>query len=173
MGEIKSTLDIIMEKTKGLNITDEEKKAFKEQEMAGKVKGLIQKFLDGIIDMDQLRGEVSGLVETGGDMVIRLIREESLSRIEPKGNNEPLLRVLEEITGSEVDSLREALKAFEKRLEREKGSREEVFKRRFIKQGISGSAVLPNIYADPEWSRYVSEIKEEFQERLTSYRQKT
>jgi hypothetical protein len=173
MGEIKSTLDIIMEKTKGLNISDEEKKAFKEQEMAGKVKDLIQKFLDGNIDMDQLRGEVSGLVETGGDMVKRLIREESLSRIEPKGNNEPLLRVLEEITGSEVDSLREALKAFEKRLEREKGSREEVFKRRFIKQGISGSAVLPNIYADPEWSRYVSEIKEEFQERLTSYRQKT
>lgn len=162
-----------MEKTKGLTMSEEEKRAFKEGEMAGKVKGLIQKFLDGTMDTDQLRGEVSGLVETGGDMVKRLIREESLSRIEPAGNNEPLLRLLEEITGSEVDSLREALKAFEKRLVREKGTREEGFKRRLKKQGISGSAVLPNIYADPEWSRYVSEIKEEFQERLTSYRQKT
>ena len=173
MGEIRSTLDIIMEKTKDLKISDEEKEAFKEQEMTGKIKGLIQKFLDGIIDMEQLRGEVSGLVEKGGDMVKRLIREESVSRIELEGNNEPLFRLLEEITGSEVDSLREVLKAFEKRLEREKGTREQGFKKRLEKQGISGSAVLPNINADPEWSRYVSEVKEEFQERLASYRQKT
>jgi len=173
MGEIRSTLDIIMEKTKDLKISDEEKEAFKEQEMTGKIKGLIQKFLDGIIDMEQLRGEVSGLVEKGGDMVKRLIREESVSRIELEGNNEPLFRLLEEITGSEVDSLREVLKAFEKRLEREKDTREQGFKKRLEKQGISGSAVLPNINADPEWSRYVSEIKEEFQERLASYRQKT
>ena len=173
MGEIRSTLDIIMEKTRDLKISDEEKEAFKEQEMTGKIKGLIQKFLDGIIDMEQLRGEVSGLVEKGGDMVKRLIREESVSRIELEGNNEPLFRLLEEITGSEVDSLREVLKAFEKRLEREKDTREQGFKKRLEKQGISGSAVLPNINADPEWSRYVSEIKEEFQERLASYRQKT
>jgi len=173
MGEIRSTLDIIMEKTRDLKISDEEKEAFKEQEITGKIKGLIQKFLDGIIDMEQLRGEVSGLVEKGGDMVKRLIREESVSRIELEGNNEPLFRLLEEITGSEVDSLREVLKAFEKRLEREKDTREQGFKKRLEKQGISGSAVLPNINADPEWSRYVSEIKEEFQERLASYRQKT
>ena len=173
MGEIRSTLDIIMEKTKDLKISDEEKEAFKEHEMTGKIKGLIQKFLDGIIDMEQLRGDVSGLVEKGGDMVKRLIREESVSRIELEGNNEPLFRLLEEITGSEVDSLREVLKAFEERLEREKDTREQGFKKRLEKQGISGSAVLPNINADPEWSRYVSEIKEEFQERLASYRQKT
>lgn len=173
MGEIRSTLDIIMEKTKGLTMSEDEKQAFKEEEMAGKIKGLIQKFLDGIIDMDQFRGEVSGLVETAGDMVKRLIREECLSRIELKGNSEPLLRVLEEVTESDTDSLRETLKAFEKRLDRERGSQEEKFKKRLEKQGISGSAVLPNIHADSEWSRHASEIKKEFQETLTSYRQKT
>lgn len=172
MGEIMSTFDIIMEKTKDLTMSDEEKKAFKEQEMAGKVKGLIQKFLDGILDMDQLGVEVTGLAEKGGDMVKRVIREESVSRIELEGNNGPLLRVLEEITGSDADSLREVLKEFEQRLEREKVSREEGLKKTLEKQGISGSAVVPNINADPEWSRYVSEMRNEFLERLTSYRQK-
>jgi hypothetical protein len=173
MGEIKSTLDIIMEKTKGLTMSEDEKKAFKEQEMAGKVKGLIQKFLDGIIGMDQLKTEVNGLVEKGGDMAKRLIREESVSRIELEGNNEPLLGVLEEITGSDANTLREILKAFEKRLEQEKAAQEEGLKKTLENQGISGSAVLPNIHADPEWSRYVSKIKKEFYERVTSYRQKT
>ena len=31
MGEIRSTLDIIMAKTRGLTMSDEEKKAFKER----------------------------------------------------------------------------------------------------------------------------------------------
>jgi hypothetical protein len=173
MGEIKSTLDIIMEKARGLNISDEEKKAFKEGEMAGKVKGLIQKFLDGILDMHQLKRELAGLAEKGVEVVKRLIREESVSRIEPEGDNEPLLRVLEEVTGSDTDSLREFLKDFEQRLEQEKGSREKALKETLEKQGISGSAVIPNIHADSEWSRYASEIEKEFQERLTSYTQKT
>ncbi len=168
MAEIRSTLDIIMEKTKGLTMSEKEKKAFKEQEMAGKVKGLIQKFLDGILDMDQLKGEVAGLDEKGGDMVKRLIREESVSRIEPEGDNEPLLRVLEEVTGSDVDSLRKVLKEFQQRFEREKETREKELRKEWEKQGISGSAVLPNINADAEWSGQVSEMRNAFQKRLIS-----
>jgi hypothetical protein len=173
MGEIRSTLDIIMEKTKGLTMSEEEERAFKEGEMAGKVKGLIQKFFDRVLDMHQLKREVAGLTEKGGDMVKRLIREESVSRIEPEGDNGPLLRVLEEVAESDTNSLRELLKAFDQRLEQEKGDREKALKETLEKQGISGSAVIPNIHADSEWSHFASEIKKEFQERLTSYTRKT
>jgi hypothetical protein len=37
MGEIKSTLDIIMEKTRGLTMTAEEKREFQRKEVEGKV----------------------------------------------------------------------------------------------------------------------------------------
>lgn len=173
MGEIRSTLDIIMEKTKGLTMSEEEKRAFKEEEMAGKIKGLIQKFLDKLLDMGQLKREVSGLGDKRGGLVKRLIREESVSRIEPEGDNEPLLRVLDEFTGSDTYALREFLRDFEQRLAQEKAGREKELKKTLEKQGISGSAVLPNLHADSEWSRYASEIKKEFQERLLSFRQKT
>jgi hypothetical protein len=166
MGEIRSTLDIIMEKTKGLTMSEEEKRAFKEEEMAGKIKGLIQKFLDKILDMDKLKREAAGLGERGGDAVKRLIREESVSRIEPEGDNEPLLRVLEEVTGSDTDSLREFLVAFEQRLAQEKRGREKALKKTLEKKGISGSAVIPNIQADPEWVQHVSEMRDEFQKKL-------
>ena len=43
MAEIKSTLDIIMEKAKRFSVTEEEKKGFKRQELEGKIKGLVQK----------------------------------------------------------------------------------------------------------------------------------
>ncbi len=38
MGEIRSTMDIIMEKAKGLTMTDEEKEAFRKKETEGKVR---------------------------------------------------------------------------------------------------------------------------------------
>jgi len=33
-------------------------------------------------------------------------------------------------------------------------------------KGISGSAVLPNIKADPEWNDFVSNLKQEFREKI-------
>ena len=61
MGEIKSTLEIIMEKTKDLTLTEEEKKEFKQKDMAGKIKGIIQKFLDGTLDLNRFKTEIAVL----------------------------------------------------------------------------------------------------------------
>ncbi len=171
MGEIRSTLDIVMEKTKGLTMSEEEKRAFKEEEMAGKIKGLIQRFLDGVLDMERLKIEVAGLEEKDEDKVKVMIREESISKIEPGETNEPILRILEEVTGLETESVRTALKGFEGRLEQEKGVREKELIKSLDKKGISGSAVIPNIQADPEWAQHVSEMRDEFQEKLGVYRE--
>jgi hypothetical protein len=171
MGEIRSTLDIIMEKTKGLTMSEEERRAFKEQEMEGKVKGLIQKFLDGGLDMVKLKMEMTVLAETNEDMVRMMIRKESIPRIEIGENNEPILRILEETTGLDTVSIRTALKDFEGRLEQEKGVREKELIKSLNKKGLSGSAVLPNLGADPEWGQRVSEMRNEFQKKLGSYTQ--
>ena len=169
MGEIRSTLDIIMEKTKGLTMSEEERRAFKEQEMAGKVKGLIQKYLDGTVAMDKLKGEITALAEKEEDMVRMMIREDSVPRIEIGEDNEPILRILEETTNLDTGSIRSALKDFESRVEREKGAREKGLITTLEKMGISGSAVIPNIEADPEWGQRVSEMRNEFQKKLGSY----
>ncbi len=82
MGEIKSTMDIIMEKTKGLTMSEEEKAEYKQQELTGKVRGLIQKFLDGILDLDRLKVEVAALSGIQEDAVNRIIVEESIPHIQ-------------------------------------------------------------------------------------------
>ena len=169
MGEIRSTLDIIMEKTKGLSMTEEEKKAFKEQEMEGKVKGLIQKFLDGGLDMEKLKMEMTVLAEKDGDMIKLMIRKESIPRIEIEEDNAPVLRILEETAGLDTTSIREVLEDFEVRLEQEKGVREKKLIKSLDKKGISGAAVIPNIEADLEWGQRVSEMRNEFQKKLGSY----
>lgn len=48
MGEIKSTLDIVMEKTKHLSMTHEEKLANEKEEVQAAVRGLAQKYNESI-----------------------------------------------------------------------------------------------------------------------------
>ncbi len=46
MGEIKSTLDLVMDKTRHLTLSDEEKQEQKEKEFKKNLKGPTQKFQD-------------------------------------------------------------------------------------------------------------------------------
>jgi DNA-binding protein YbaB len=168
MGEIKSTLDIIMERTRNLTMTEEEKRAFKEQEMAGKVKGLVQRYLDGSMDLKRVKVEVAGLLEKDKDMAGWLIKKEVMDRIEVGKNNEPLLDLLENTIGMHGTPIRKMLAAFEQRLKHEGEAREKAIGETMKKRGISGSAVLPNLEADQEWRSRTMEIEKEMKERLVT-----
>jgi len=166
MAEIKSTLDIIMEKTKGLTMTDEEKRELKRKEMAGKFKGLVQKFLDNIIDLDRLKVEAAALGEGHEDMFRRVSIQETMGRIGPEGDNEPVLKILESTTGMDTGPIRKFMTDFERKLAKEKGVHEKGLRERLKKKGVSGSAVIPNLSADSQWRDYISKQKDEFRSKI-------
>lgn len=166
MGEVKSTLDIIMEKTKGLTMTDEEKKAFKRKEVEGKVKGLLQKFLDGFRNLEGFKKEIGAFGDEQYDMAKQCVAEECVGRIDPEGDNAPFLDILENIGGVDPQPIRKSLLEFQRELEKRRTDREKLQRKKLEKQGISGSAVIPNIKADPEWNDYVSRLKGAFREKV-------
>lgn len=168
MGEIKSTLDIIMERTRNLTMTEEERRALKEQEMAGKVKGLVQRYLDGLLDLKRVTVEIAALQEKDKDMADRLIKDEVTDRIEVGKNNEPLLDMLENTIGMHGTPVRKILAAFEQKLKHEGEAREKAIRETMKKRGISGSAVLPNLEADQKWRRRAMEIEKEMKEKLVN-----
>jgi hypothetical protein len=55
MGEIKSTLDLVLEKTKNLTLSSEEKETQKRKEIENRIKGMVQKYQDGILSQNQLK----------------------------------------------------------------------------------------------------------------------
>ena len=166
MGEIKSTLDIIMEKTRNLTLTDEEKKAFRYKEMEGKIKGLIVKFLDGLTDMKKLEKEIRALEEKNPGSAVECLKKACLERVDPLTDNVLLLDILENVAGLDISSLRGRLTEFRTNLDHEKAAREQALTEQLRKKGISGSAVLPNIRADENWIRFMQDAKEAFIKRL-------
>ena len=91
MGEIKSTLDIIMEKTKGMTMSDEEKRELKKKELSDRLKGLIQKFLDGILTYEDLKGEISANDEDERELMLNAATGNLFPILIPGENNNQIL----------------------------------------------------------------------------------
>jgi hypothetical protein len=166
MAEIKSTLDIIMEKAKKFSVTEEEKQGFKRQKLEGKIKGLVQKTLDGILNSERFRVELSALEAKEKDLVDQILKDEVAVRLEVKGNSEALLMMLENAAGTASAAAKRVLAEFEMKAEKQKESRRKALLNEFKKKGVSGSAVLPNLDADSEWLGVRSELRMQLQERI-------
>ncbi len=111
MGEIKSTLDIIMEKTKGLTMSAEEKAAFQKKETEDKAKGILQKYIDGVFNQDCLKSELLGLDKTRQTMAF--VRRLCLERIEPGVDSSRLLDLLQDLAGLDTVPIYKVLSKYD------------------------------------------------------------
>ena len=168
MGEIRSTLDIIMEKAERVTVTDEDKDAFMKNEVEGKVRGLLRKYLDGIINQDRLKREIEALGSERHVLATAVLKKECLDRIEPGEDNVPLLEILELVVGLDTKPVRDLLSRYQQEQEEKQGHSESVLKERLKDKGISGTAVVPNFKADPEWVSYLTEKGNRFRQELAS-----
>ena len=170
MGEIKSTMEIIMEKTKDLTMSEEEKKALEQREISGKMSGLIQKFIDGAISLDRLKVEMEMIGEKRQDLIARAVLEEAIPRIRLGKDNDLILRVFEITRGIDQTAILDTFAEFNKRFENRRVESEKKAVKRITGMGISGSAVIPNPESDPEWIIFVSAMRKELEERLRSWK---
>ena len=162
MAEIKSTLEIIMEKTQGLTLSERDKKAFQLSQIQAKIRGLAQKLSDGLLNSEGLKEEM-GLFEGEKQAMARdLLRKECLDRLDPEGANSPLLDALEQVLEEDLAPIQSILSNYYTEVDQERKKHMKIIMKRFRKDGIRGSAVVPNLHADPDWSRYIFERKEAF-----------
>jgi len=89
-----------------------------------------------------------------------------VTRIEVEVNSEPLLRILENAAGSEKAAVKKTLADFGMKTAKQKDSRRKALLESFKKKGISGSAVVPNVDADPEWARFRLEMRRQLQDAI-------
>jgi hypothetical protein len=63
MAEIKSTLDLIMERTRNLSMTPEEKEALRRKEWHSRIQGWLQRYLDGLMGTNSLKEAILDLLD--------------------------------------------------------------------------------------------------------------
>ncbi|HDZ90272.1 MAG: hypothetical protein JRJ09_06195 [Deltaproteobacteria bacterium] len=168
MGEIRSTLDIIMEKAGQVKVTDEEKAAFLRNEVEAKVRGLLQKYMDGQIKQERLREEILAMEGERLSVANAALKGECLSMIEPAGDNRPVMEVLEQILDLDTGPVEEILSRYMQDREEKQTQWEMRIKEGLKGLGISGTAVVPNLRADTGWIGYLKEARTRMRRELAS-----
>lgn len=167
MGEIKSTLDIVMEKTKHLSLSEEEKNEQRMEDLRKAVKGLVQKFMDQVINIEQVAGTWNGLEKEDRLSDRKILVDEIMARIQLNQDNSLLMTLLRDICGQDVDSLESVLADYTRqKYEIIETRRKRIQKEIADRHGISGSAVVPNLDTDSGWADAMKAFENRFQEKL-------
>ena len=166
MAEIKSTMDIIMERAKNLTVTDEDKKEFAAKEAQNRIKGLFQKYLDGILSINQFKAEMTAFAEDQKQAAEKELLTECFGAMTVEGDNQSIFEVLEQVLECDIRPIFSVMDAF---LEQQTTARNKKILSLFQKlkeRGVSGSAVIPNPKADDTWRDYLSDMQERLRGEL-------
>ncbi len=175
MGEIKSTLDLVMEKTKNLNLSDAEKQEQKNKEMESRLRGLVQKYQDKIISLEQFKAKYEGLRE---DYSLQGTQHAQLlnilcARIELGKDNQVLFELLSKFAGSHIDGITSILQDFDAAIQTGAAAQRQIAKDALASvHFISGSAVVPNLDADRDWTEMANQIRATFEKSLNQAKAK-
>ena len=167
MAEIKSTLDLVMEKTRNLTLSAEEKQAQKQLEIGNRIKGLVQKYQDGLLTNNQLKIEYESLKKDSVLSDDSLFIKEILTRLDPDRDNEILIETLENCCRLDTATIRAIINDHRVTYNRAAQNRSPQLKKDLAQyQSISGTAVIPNLDADEQWQQKAQDLRRQFEDKL-------
>jgi hypothetical protein len=167
MGEIKSTLDLVMEKTRHLTLSQEEKKIQIRIELNRRLQGLLQKYQDNLLKKENLKKELNNLKIAYDLNVDEMLADLLLNRLKLGRDNTVFLELLSEIFGLNLSGLETIFQNFKAAVKSATEDRVDQIKTDLSKKRfISGSAVVPNLESDREWSSMLGHIMDGFDQIL-------
>jgi hypothetical protein len=166
LGEIKSTLDLVLEKTKNLTLSKDEKLSLAREELDKKVQGFVNRYVNNFLPLNRLKEEIEKIDTKVHGLTYTLLKKHLLTHLDLDSDNSSILSALSEIAGFDIAPLNA--------LQKEHNSVKEEKKRSFItrglealeERGVSGSAVEPNLNHIPEWDQFLTRLHKKYRERI-------
>ncbi|MGB5749407.1 MAG: hypothetical protein WBM69_20675 [Desulfobacterales bacterium] len=171
MGEIKSTLDLVLEKTRHLSLSSEERQAQTQKDTEKRIKGILQKYQDGLYSLEQLQREYDTLKAEFSLSDNISLAGEVINRLDPGLDNRTLFDVLEHCCHLDYGGLADVVNEYQAGCQTSAQNRTEKLKESLAQQhSITGSAVVPNLETDEKWHREAQELRSRFEEGLSRER---
>jgi hypothetical protein len=154
MAEIKSTLDIVLEKTKHLVLTPEERHAMERREHLEKVPGIVQRFLDDAWTVDHMMEAWRAIPEVFREAARREIVRRLLDALSPEETGGKVIPALKAFAApTDAPFLQRLGRLVTPGVEPEpswEGRRQRLLAS-LAEKGIGGDAVHVTPDLDPQW----------------------
>ncbi|HOD29455.1 MAG TPA: hypothetical protein PKH03_09605 [Syntrophales bacterium] len=161
MAEIKSTLDLIMERTKNMQLSPAEKAEIRLRETSGTVRGWLQKFADGLLSAETLQALYTEATAHSPE-VRDLMRAELIERIALDGENTDTIVLIERLFDIRTAPLKNLVRSFRNKRKRLDQQGRDAARAALADCGITGGAVVPNPSLDPGRPEALAQLEAAF-----------
>jgi hypothetical protein len=167
MGEIKSTMDLVMERTRHLSMSPEEKARQQRSDFEKRLQGFLQQHADGALTRAELHRRIADLQETLQVDDPALLTAGICKRIDPVRENQLWLELVTEVDATLTAPLREILDAH-RRTAADLSTRTTDQMRQQLAQehGVRGSAVMPNPQRDGRYRAELDALQQQTRRRI-------
>ena len=171
MGEIKSTLELAMERTKKFTISEKEKEEIKQKEILQKATSLFHRYLGGHLPLNEILKEIEKLEKKAATTVKEFLLSQWINALSlEEEDDERVLKGIESLKQRSINEIRENLYHLlsqyqgekEKVIEKVKGQFAEALR----KEGIYGSAVEPRLEGSELWKKENEELDHSYRIKL-------
>ena len=149
MAEIKSALELAMERSKRFAISDQERDEIKRREIEQKATSLFHRYLEGHLSLHEILKEIERTEEKTRVVIKETLLSHWIDALSLQEEDERLLKGIEALMGRSLDEIREKLhrlsSGYSKEKERAHQKASEEMAVELKGMGIYGSAVEPNV----------------------------
>lgn len=167
MGDIKSTLDLVMERTRHLSLSAEEKTRQQRDAFQKRLNGLLQQYADDALAIDALQDRIAALQSELQVTDPQALLQAVFSRIDPENSNRRWLDLVAELMPAARQGLEEVLADCRQQQTDLLQVSEQRLQDRFARHhGISGSALQPNPQKDHRYRESLAELHQSTRSRI-------
>jgi hypothetical protein len=175
MAEIKSAIELAMERTKGLRLSQQEMDKLKEEEIQSKAHALVNRYLEVDFHLREVERELDRFDPAERQHLEKLFIQYLSEAIDLDRDNDLIFQGFESFrVGSKgsIQKMKDLIQSYQEEKGREYSKIEKDLLSKFERLGISGSAVQPKVEGSPEWEEALSKFKPAFEEDLQSLKEK-
>jgi hypothetical protein len=170
VAEIKSTLELAMERTKKITISEEDREEIKQKETLEKVNVLFHRYGEGHLPLNEILREIERMDQKMRTMVKEVLLSRWIEALSLSDKEESLFKGIESLKQRSIDDIKrkfhhlltEYQQEKKKIKQAERDQLEEVLRR----EGIFGSAVEPNIERSEIWKKESEKLDHSYTMKL-------
>lgn len=167
MSEIKSTLDLVMERTRHLSLSEEEKASQQQAAYTKRLQGLLQQYDDQVCSVADFRNRFAALQAEMGRTEQQVPAEALVARIDPDQDNAHWLALMTQVAPALCEPLQALLDGYRsQRSDLLAAGGQDQLDRLAREHGISGTAVEPNPGQDPACRKRLETLRQTTQKRI-------
>lgn len=181
MGEIKSTLELAMEKTKKFAVSEREREEMKEREISRTATSLFHRYRGGHLSLNDLLKQIEKMERKTAAKVKQYLLSQWIDALSLEDEEEKILSGIESLEQRNIDEMKQKFQALVSQYREEKEKVKETVtaqQREMLKaDGISGSAIEPNLEGNVHWKEKNEKLEHSYQisldeikERLRRYK---